>query len=727
MEPIPVESPHSPFGMRSGSTAFQLGLSSFACLALELGVIRWISGQIRIVAYFSNLILMAAFLGMGLGIALGRRRPGLVHASLPVLAGFSALLAFSDKLNLMYLHFPDPSMNLWGGETLFTGWGFILMTLFMVALFWFVVLIFLLASSPIGWFFERMPPLGAYSADLLGSLLGVIAATAIAACGASPAIWMGLACLPLLWLSRRPLSAVSAVAVIALAALSINGATFSPYNRIDLEPFNFEKPFGADEVKPEWTLSVNRDFHQNMVDASDRSIASAPKESIRRDFRQLYEIPFQFHGKGGRALVVGAGTGNDVMAALRSGFDQVVSIDIDGTIIDLGRKLHPEQPYSDPRAVPVVNDARAYFEQNPGERFDVVCYGFLDSHAMFSAMSTLRLDNFVYTAEGVRAGWSHVKDDGILSICFSVYAGEWMVHRMAGIIYQATGIKPVIMLHGRHDGATFLVGKHLDPARVSRSFGPVYVNYDINPNIAIPTDDWPFLYLRPGTIPYGYIAVLSIIFITSIFAVRKTYGHDMFTSQRFHIPLFLMGAAFMLIETRMVTELSLLFGSTWVVNSCVFAGILCMVLLANSAAGRLLPKRIEVWFIPLTVSLLVTWATGAGMLNRLPLLERGIVGGTLYALPVAFAGIIFSTLLKRAKDPTGAMGSNLLGAVVGGVIEYVSMYIGLKALALVALGFYLAALLLIRRQAQPVEAEATVGPATPATPADAPLTSVKPN
>ena len=124
-------------------------------------------------------------------------------------------------------------------------------------------------------------------------------------------------------------------------------------------------------------------------------------------------------------------------------------------------------------------------------------------------------------------------------------------------------------------------------------------------------------------------------------AIRRVYGSEMFTGRRFDVPLFLMGAAFMLLETRMVTELSLLFGSTWIVNSAVFAGILSMVLFANWAVGRWEPKYPQRYYLPLAISLLATWVTGAGILNRLPLLERSLVGGLLYALPVGFAGLIF--------------------------------------------------------------------------------------
>jgi hypothetical protein len=68
-----------------GSALFRLGLATFGVLALELATIRWMSGQIRIFAYFNNLVLIATFLGMGLGVAIGRRRPELFHRVFPAL------------------------------------------------------------------------------------------------------------------------------------------------------------------------------------------------------------------------------------------------------------------------------------------------------------------------------------------------------------------------------------------------------------------------------------------------------------------------------------------------------------------------------------------------------------------------------------------------------------------------------------------------------------------
>jgi len=518
----------------------QLALCTFGILVLELAIIRWMSSQIRIVAYFSNVVLLAAFLGMGLGIALGRKRPGLVHFCLPALAILSMVLAFSRQLRLMNLSFPDPSLSLWGADSPTTLWGFVWATLLVGAIFWAVASVFVFASVPIGGLFERMPALSAYSADLLGSLAGVLAMTAAAAFGTPPVVWLGLGVLPSLWFSRRVLSWTTALLVVVLAAVSQEGAIFSPYNRIDLAPMEyFESGIQKNQARQEWNLSVNRDFHQYLHDFSPETVAAEPSVSARRRCQQIYELPFRISPRRDSALVVGAGTGNDVMGALRQGFGRILSVEIDPAILQIGKQFHPEQPYADARAVPVVNDARAYFEQNPNSRFDVICHGLLDSHAMFSAMSSLRLDNYVYTVEGIRAGWRHVKDDGILAVSFSVYAGRWMAERMLGIIREATGLSPIVVPHGLNYGITYLIGRDLRPEGIAPYTPKLILDPTPNPSIRIPTDDWPYLYLRPGSVPYAYLSVLLVIVVTSTLGIRRVYGGDVFTGDASICPYFL--------------------------------------------------------------------------------------------------------------------------------------------------------------------------------------------
>lgn len=687
--------------------ALEVALCTFAILALELGLIRWVGGQIRIVAYFANLILLAAFLGMGLGIALGRKRADLVRFALPALAALSAVLALAEPLRLVHVRFPDPSIVLWGGEAATTTlWSFLGVTGLVVAIFWAVAVVVALVASPLGPLFEQLEPLRAYTADIAGSLAGIVAVTLISAAGASPWEWMALGVLPVLWFARAPLSLASAAAILALAWYSQGDAFFSPYNRIDLQPSGPALNTG-DPLRRLWEMNVNRDYHQHIGDYSDRRVAAeaADPRSAVPYFAAVYELPFRLRPAGRSALVVGAGTGNDVAAALRAGYASVTAVEIDGTIIELGRHLHPEDPYGDRRVRVVTDDARAFFQRS-GDRFDVVAYGLVDSHAMFSAMSSLRLDNFVYTVEGIRAGWRHVADHGVLAISFSTYAGEWIEQRLLRTVAEATGRTPVLVRHGMDHGAAFLVGRSLDVALVPAPLRPRVVAAPVlDTDARVPTDDWPFLYLRPDTVPYGYLMVLFLVALTAILAIRRVYRANA-AAAGLDAPMFLMGAGFMLLETRMVTELSLLFGSTWIVNASVFAGVLVMVLLANVFVIRRPPSSLGPWFLPLIASVVVTWALGAGVLNALSLTWRGVLGGALFAVPVLFAGVIVATLLKRAASPAASLGSNLLGAVLGGLLEYSSMMYGLKAAALLAVLCYAGAYLALTRR-RPVAAFAT--------------------
>ncbi|HXH93336.1 MAG TPA: class I SAM-dependent methyltransferase, partial [Thermoanaerobaculia bacterium] len=484
-------------GAGTGIRALRLGLATFAILALELAIIRWMSHQVRIFAYLNNVLLMASFLGMGLGIAIGRRRPRLIDLALPSLVVLAAILTFSSQLHLLRIAFPDPTLSIWGAETLRGNETFITNLAKIVALFALVVWIFVCAGSAVGPLFASLRPLQAYTADLVGSLLGVVAMTAAAVLGTTPPLWLALAVIPLVVLSPRVLSIVSALAVVVLAQLSVQHALFSPYNRLDI---------GYSTVIPghPLALAANRDAHQLMLDLSESNISNPrftpEQQRFLATYRYMYDLPFRVPAGRGRALVVGAGTGNDVAAALRNGFGQVVSVDIDPTIIAVGRRLHPEHPYNDARAVPVVNDARAYFEQHPDDRFDIVCFGLLDSHAMFSSMSSLRLDNYVYTVASLRSAWRHVAPGGALSVSFSVYAGEWIADRIFAVITEATGQRPRVFAFPIATAKTFIITK--GPSRMPDR--PLILEVSQVTDLGatrVTTDDWPFLYLRPDSFP----------------------------------------------------------------------------------------------------------------------------------------------------------------------------------------------------------------------------------
>lgn len=687
---------------RREPAALLIALTTFGILALELAMIRWTSSQIRVFAYFNNLVLIGAFLGMGLGVALGRRWPGLVYLILPALLIVALPLAFSEQLGLVHLRFPDRSVLLWGGARMDADLGLFVRSLsIFLSLFSGIVLVFAFTGAPLGYLFARLTVLKAYTADLWGSLLGILVFAGAAWLEAGPAVWLALGALPFAWLARSYLAGGFAIAIIALAQFSVKDAVFSPYNRIALHT----------DSQLSLELEVNRDFHQYLHDFSAARLADPTLPAENRDLllmlKELYDLPFSLNAIRGSALVVGAGTGNDVQAALRNGYQRVTSVDIDARIIAIGRTSHPEKPYSNPRVVTVVDDARSFFGKSSEGQFDVVCYGLLDSHAMSSAMSTLRLDNYVYTEEGIRAAWSHVSPEGHLSLAISCTAGRWFFERMYWTITRATGQEPIAFYSPLHAStATFIVprsGVGLNSAEIAKR---TRVQSEFaSENVTTPSDDWPFLYVRPGVFPWGYIVALGFVLILAVVTVPKAFAMKRGGGD-FDGPLFLMGAAFLLIETRGVTSMSLLFGSTWIVNAAIFSGILVMVLLANLAVRRWELRNYTPWFFALFGAVAFLYLFPVSWLQTLPLSARALLAGAITGLPVGFAGLIVPMLLARSAKPVAALGSNLLGAVLGGCLEYYSMLGGLRSTALMALILYLAAFFWLRRR--PVETASVI-------------------
>ena len=151
---------------------------------------------------------------------------------------------------------------------------------------------------------------------------------------------------------------------------------------------------------------------------------------------------------------------------------------------------------------------------------------------------------------------------------------------------------------------------------------------------------------------------------------------------------FLLGAGFMLVETKAVVHMALLFGGTWMVNTVVFAAILVMALVGNFYAGWLRPKRLEPYYLGLFLTL------GLGL--AIPLdaflgLDRSmqILGAcALVFAPIAFAGVIFATSFRRSSQPDRVIGANVAGALIGGLAENTSVILGFQYLLCVAIGFY---------------------------------------
>ena len=192
-------------------------------------------------------------------------------------------------------------------------------------------------------------------------------------------------------------------------------------------------------------------------------------------------------------------------------------------------------------------------------------------------------------------------------------------------------------------------------------------------------DDRPFLYLKDPGIPTTFLVVIGLILLISLLAVRVLGGP--LRRMAPYADLACLGAAFLLLETRAVTWSALLFGTTWVVNAIVFAGILIVVLLAVEVTRRMKrrPSR-PAAFGFLALTLLIAWLVPTTWLLSLPTPARAVAAVLIAFGPVFASNIVFATRFDTTEDATGAFAANLLGAMLGGCLEYLALIVGYPAL-----------------------------------------------
>ena len=679
------------------ANALRLFVCGLAALFWELVLIRWLGATIRIVAYFSNMVLISAFFGLGVG-ALLTRFPIRLERLIAPLAGLAVLLglAFGGVWHanpasaLEYIWSGTPAgVELDARSEQIVSVGLVLVMVYVTT-----AALFVAFGQYMGRLFRTHPPLRAYSLEVAGSLAGILLFAVLSQVQAGPAVWFAVgAALLLLMLPPRP---VDVLVIVAVAALAIGGArlesvdhTWSPYYRISLEPItsvqdrttgrrvSFPEPVGN-------VLTVNHDYHQMMLDLRPR-----PSEHpFLSSWRAFYDVPYTTTSNAlgplppGPILIVGAGTGNDVAAALRRTDRLVTAVEIDPAIASLGRRLHQESPYSDPRVTLVIDDARSFFHRAPSGRYAAVVFGFLDSHRLLSAFSSIRLDNFIYTDEAMREVQRILVPGGRVALSFATNR-DWIHERLSALV-------------GRHVGEPLLFA---DPR--SYANGIIYFGvrgrertspYTAPASAIVPTDDWPFLYLQRPSIPGHNVAFLLLAIALSLAAFLILPKGE----RRIRVPYLLLGAAFFLLETSNVVRMALLFGSTWWVNTVVFAGILILVLLANLTASRFrVPLNLCIALLALGILLAATLPPD--LFLGIDPWARAVAAVIVYLGPVYFGGLIFARLIENETRLYEAYGSNVLGAVLGGTGEYASLVFGFRFLPAIALLCYLGVFVLLRR------------------------------
>ena len=648
----------------------QLFLASFLMLFVELVLIRWAGAYVVYLSYFSNFVLLGSFLGIGLGFLRSRKGPDLFIWAPVALALFVALVkAFPvqiDRTGGQLIYFG--SLETHGLPT------WVMLPFIFIA----VAAIMTMIAHGVAQRFARFPALDAYRLDILGSLAGIVSFAALTTFRVPPIGWMiVIAALFVILLWRpRAIDIVACAGLIVVAVVSNSGGgltIWSQYYRVQY--------FAADQA-----INVNGIPHQSMTDINGT----------------IYQRPYQrFTGNLGNVLIVGAGNGNDVAAALEAGAQHVDAVEIDPVLQDLGAQYHPLRPYDDPRVTRITNDGRAYLQQTD-THYDLIIFALPDSLTLVSGQSAVRLESFLFTEEAMQAARDHLNPGGAFSM-YNFYREPWLLDRLGGTLDQVYGHPPCLDrgTKGESQVGTFsMLTVGLDPADVhcGETWAPT------GEVVPPATDDRPFVYLKTPSIPSRYLWTLGLILIASAVAVRFAGGR--IGAMRGYLDLFFMGAGFLLLETKSVVQFALLFGTTWFVNALVFAGILLTILAAIEVERRTHIRRPNLLFPVLFVGLLVAGLVPGSWLLSLDTVPRFLAASVLAFFPVFIANLVFAGRFRDTADPTTAFGANLLGAMLGGVLEYLSLITGYRGLLVIAgLLYALAWIFGARKLARSTDAE----------------------
>ena len=635
----------------------RLAFASFLMLFVELALIRWITANNVYVTEATNFVLLASFLGIGIGfLNAASRRDYLRWTPLAVLALVAFVLAFPVALHAT------------AGPLVFSGVGqsrALPQPVSFSLVFLLTVAVMAGLGQGVARIFIRFRPLSAYRLDILGSIAGIALFSLLSFLDQPPATWGVIACCGLALLLVPEVRVwqivILGAVVLLLAWQSVNPhQMWSPYNKLTLH-----KRHGNSVL----FISANNIPYQGIH----------PLSAIRRS-KQLYLLPYQHVSRAslGNVLIIGAGNGNDVAVALSEGARHVDAVEIDPLLVRIGRQYHPARPYQSPRVTVHIADGRQYL-QDTRQRYNLILYALPDSLTALAGQSGIRLESYLLTSDALTAARAHLAPGGTFAM-YNYYA-PFVLNRYATTIEDAFGRDPCAQLGG------LLQGRRMAVLTV-RPAGPVpdCASFWHGTRVAPATDNRPFPYLPSATIPAAYLWLLGAILLASLLLVRLAGGP--LGRMKPYWDLAFMGAAFLLLETKSIVQFALLFGTTWFVNALVFAGVLVAVYLAVETARWVRLPPGPVLYGGLICALGVAWIVPQEALLGLPVVPRFLAATALAFAPVYLANLVFAQRFSGVEAATTAFAANLLGAMAGGTLEYLSLITGYQFLLIVTAVLY---------------------------------------
>ena len=660
-------------------------------LFLELSIIRIHSSYFQLFAYFKNLSLLSCFLGLGVGYSFSKVKFYSLNWTFPIVA-LQVSFMYLLKDTPVTLFFQNPISEIWNmGQAPAVGF------IHIILIYIFISVIFLLnavAFVPLGHLVAKLmyncDTLKAYSFDLIGAIFGIVFFTILSFIWTGPMVWLTVSFAVLIYLQHN-LNLNIKFNCLSFILLTLCLNSFNDSSKMELHsPYQYVSvKFNTNQSAP-IAIQSNNLWLQTPINLSTKFYQD---QNIK--WHELYNIPYTSNQKNfQKILIVGSGAGNDVATALRSSNAIIDAVEIDPLVADLGIKFHPEQPYSNKRVKLTINDARNFIK-NTENKYDLIVYSLLDSHASLSSKGGVRLDSYVYTAESFFEARKKINKNGIIFLSFAISTEE-MGNKIYKMLKMNFDEDPIILDGNKNQEklifkegiyAFMVSNKKMDLDFSNTYFAETNLFKDkkFYNNVDISTDDWPFFYMSYRIYPISYMILISVIFIISLVFLKKqtkmSYKNFSFTS-------FFLGVGFMLMETKGITELAKIYGSTWIVVSVVITAILLMAYLANLLVIRKIKINVNTIYFFLMLALIISYlATFINFYNYPTLLLKFLVP-IILTFPVFFSGLAFSKELLSYGSTANALSCNILGAIVGGLLEYNSMYFGFKFLYLLAIIFY---------------------------------------
>ena len=656
---------------------------SFLMLFVELALIRWAGSNVVYLSYFSNFVLLGSFLGIGVGFLRANAR---FNAFPWAPVALAALIAFVFLFPVEIDRAGEQLIYFGGATTGLPTW----VTLPIVFLA--VATVLGMIGQGVARAFAAFEPLEAYRLDVAGSILGIAGFSILSFLRAPPVAWGVVAAAVFLAVGvdgrRVLLPLASRLALVVLVVLLgieslAAGDSWSPYYKVTTT----EQGTGDDASV---LVDVNGIPHQEV------------QTTARRNAREpIYFLPYERAQDNPlrNVLVVGAGNGGDVAIALANGAQHVDAVEIDPRLAEIGQELNPERPYDDPRVTLHIDDGRAFLERTD-TLYDLILFALPDSLTLVSGQSSLRLESYLFTTGAMEQARERLAPGGVFSM-YNYYRQDWLVDRLAGTLAQAYDQSPCVdRVEGSAGLALLSVSSEPEALNCAERWTPL-----TSPAPAPVNDDYPFLYLRSPGLPSFYALTMALILLASLAVIRVAAGP--LSQMRPYADLFFMGVAFLLLETKSVVQFALLFGTTWFVNALVFAGVLVSVYIAIEVAKRVRLPHPTRLYAALVVALAVAFAVPTSALLTLPSIPRFIVAVVLAFAPIFLANLVFTQRFADVGSSTTAFGANLLGAMVGGLLEYAALLVGYRPLLILTAAAYGLAFLLGRSHL--VRASARVG------------------